>query len=96
MIPAYFDTTNNQETLVDVVTSLIADAKTAILMQPRKTPFNNPPINPKATAIIGASVSQHRLYALLAKVLGGVVRCRKLYRQAQKLDAEVVCRPCPQ
>ena len=69
MVPAYFDTTNNQETFVDVVTSFVADAKTAILVQPRKTPFNNPAINPKTTAIIGASLSQHRPYALLANLL---------------------------
>lgn len=53
---------------MDVVTSFIADAKTAILMQPRKTPFDNPAINPKTTAIISASLSQHRPYALWAKL----------------------------
>jgi hypothetical protein len=68
MVPAYFDTSDNQESSMNVVTSFIADAKAAILMQPRKTPFNNPAINPKTTAVIRASLSQHGAYALWPKL----------------------------
>jgi len=53
----------------DFNTTYITDAKTPILVQPRKTAFNNPPINPKTTAVIGASLSRHRLDAHSAKLL---------------------------
>ena len=69
MVPANFDTTNNQEGIVNVITSLITDAETSILMQPGKTTLNNPPVGPKPTAVIGASLSQHRLDALSTKFL---------------------------
>ena len=52
---------------MDVITSLIADAKTSILMQPRKTTLHNPPIDPESAAIIDASLSQDWLDALSAK-----------------------------
>lgn len=69
MVPADFDTTNSQESIVDVITSLIADAKTPILVQPRETTFYNPPINPKTTAVVGASSSQYGLDTPSAKLL---------------------------
>ena len=69
MPPADFDTTDNQESIVNVVTSFIADAKTAILVQPGETTLNNPPVNPKATAVIRASLSQNRLDGLSPKFM---------------------------
>lgn len=69
MVPADFDTADNQESIVNVGTSVIADAKTAILVQPRKTTLNNPPINPKTTAVICTPLSQNWLDAPLAKFL---------------------------
>lgn len=69
MPPADFDTTDHQESIVNVVTSFIADAKTAILVQPRKSTLNHPPINPQTTAVIGTPLSQNGLDAPLAKFL---------------------------
>ena len=69
MPPADFDTASNQESIANIVTSFIADAKTAILVQPRKTPLNNPPTNPRAIAVIGGPLSQNWLDAPLAKFL---------------------------
>ena len=69
MPPADFDTTDHQESIVNIVTSFIADAKTAILVQPRKTTLNNPPINPQTTAVIGTPLSQNWLDAPLAEFL---------------------------
>jgi hypothetical protein len=77
MVPADFDTADNQarsgpllgESIVNVVTSVIADGKTAILVEPRKTTLNNPPINPKTTAVICTPLSQNWLDAPLAKFL---------------------------
>ena len=69
IVPTDFDTTNHQESIVNIVTSFIADAKTAILVQPRKSTLNNPPINPQTTAVIGTPLSQHGLDAPLAKFL---------------------------
>jgi hypothetical protein len=40
MIPAGFDTANGQESIVDVITSLVADAETSIPMQPREAALN--------------------------------------------------------
>jgi len=69
MPPADFDTTDHQESIVNIVTSFIADAKTAILVQPRKSTLNNPPINPQTTAVIGTPLSQNWLDAPLAEFL---------------------------
>ena len=60
MIPTDFNTSNSQEGIVDIIASFIADAKPAILMQPRERPLNNPPIYPKATSIISAPLCQKR------------------------------------
>lgn len=69
MLPANFDTTNNHESMMDVAASFITDAKTSILMQPRKATLNNPPINPKTTAVVATSFSQNWLDTPSAKLL---------------------------
>jgi hypothetical protein len=96
MVPADFDTADNQarsgpllgESIVNVVTSVIADGKTAILVQPRKSTLNNPPINPKTTAVICTPFEPKLAGCPFGEVFGGVVGCRKLDRPAQKPDAE--------
>ena len=68
MIPTDLDTADSQESVVDVITSLVADAETPILMQPREAALNYPPIDSKSTAIASASSSQNWLDALSAKL----------------------------
>ena len=69
MVPTDFNTTNNQESIVDVITSFITNAKTPILVQPRQTPLNNPPIYPKPTSVVSPSLSQNRLDTFSVKFL---------------------------
>jgi hypothetical protein len=69
MIPTDFDTGDNHEGIMDVVASLVADAKTSILMQPRETAFNYPPIDSKSTTIASAPSSQNWLDTFLTKLL---------------------------
>ena len=61
MVPTDFNTTNYQESLVDIIASFIANAKTTILMQPRKRTLDNPTAYPQTTSIAGAPSSQERL-----------------------------------
>ena len=69
MIPTDFDTGDNHEGTMDVVASLVADTKTPILMEPRKTTFNDPPIDSKSTAVVSTSSSQNWLDTPLTKLL---------------------------
>ena len=67
MIPTDFNTANNQESVMDVITSFIADAKTTILMQPRKSALNDLATYPQTTSIAGAPSSQEGLNDSSAK-----------------------------
>jgi len=67
MVPTDFDTADHEEGLVDVIASFIANTKAAILVKPRKAAFYHPPIYPKATAIIGSSLSKLRRNSPLTK-----------------------------
>jgi hypothetical protein len=69
MIPTDFDTPNSQKSIVDIITSFIADAETTVLVQPRKSTLNNPPVHPKTTSILCASLSQKGLNKLSTKLL---------------------------
>ena len=60
MVPADFDATDREESLVDVIASFIANTKPAVLMKPRKAAFYHPPIYPKTTAIVGSSLRKLR------------------------------------
>ncbi len=51
MFPADFNTTNNQEGIVNIITPFIMNAKTPILVQPRQTTLSNPSIYLKFTTI---------------------------------------------
>ena len=68
MSPANFDACNSQECVVDVIASFIADAKTTILVQPRKSTLNDPAVYPKTTSVLCASSSQKGLDGLSAKL----------------------------
>jgi len=69
MIPTNFDTCNSQKSIVDITTSFITDTETTVFMKPRKSTLNNPPIHPKTTSILRASLSQKGLNKLSTKLL---------------------------
>ena len=58
MVPADFDTADCQERLMNVVTFLITNAKTPILMQPRNTAFYHPAIDAQSASVFSPSFSQ--------------------------------------
>jgi hypothetical protein len=69
MTPTNFDTCNSQKSIMDITTSFITDSETTVLMQPRNSTLNNPPVHPKTTSILCASLSQKGLNKLSAKLL---------------------------
>jgi hypothetical protein len=82
MVPADFDTTNNQERLVDIVAFFITDTQTSVLMQPRKTAFNYPTVNSQAAAVLSSALGKQRYNPFSAKlstmwfaVIGPVSQC---------------------
>ena len=60
MIPTYFDTTYNQQRLMNIITSFITNPKATVLMQPRQTAFNHPTIDTQSTAITCSTFRQDR------------------------------------
>jgi hypothetical protein len=58
MVPADFDTADSQKRLMNVVTFLITNAKTPILMQPRNTAFYHPAIDAQSASVFSPSFSQ--------------------------------------
>ena len=69
MIPTDFDTSNSQKSVMDITASFITDTETTILVQPRKSTLNNPPVHPETTSILCASLSQKGLNKLSAKLV---------------------------
>jgi hypothetical protein len=57
MVPADFDTADCQERLMNIVTFLITNTKTPILMQPGKTAFYHPAIDAQSASIFVPSFS---------------------------------------
>ena len=68
MVPTDFNTTNRQESIVDINASFIADTKTTVLMQPRNSPLYNPSAYPQTTSIAGKPLSQKGPDAVSAKL----------------------------
>jgi hypothetical protein len=60
MVPADFDTANSKERLMNVVTLLITNAKTPILVQPRESAFYCPTIDTQSASIFGPALGQQR------------------------------------
>ena len=58
MVPADFDTANSKERLMNVVTPLITNAKTPILVQPRESSFYCPTIDTQSASIFGPALGQ--------------------------------------
>lgn len=54
---------------MDITASFITDTETTVLVQPRKSTLNHPPVHPKTTSILRASLSQKGLNKLSAKLL---------------------------
>lgn len=68
MIPTDFDTTDYQESLVDIIASLVSNTKASVLMQPRQAAFHHPAVNPKPAAIFSAALSEQGNDSLTAKL----------------------------
>jgi len=67
MVPADFDARDGQESIVDVVTTLITDSESPVLVQAGKTPLDDPTIDPKAAAVAGLSLGQDGSNALASQ-----------------------------
>lgn len=81
MVPADFDTADCQERLMNVVTFLITNAKTPILMQPRNTAFYHPAIDTQSTSVFSPSFSKEgdnssaaKLSAMWLRVIAPVTK----------------------
>jgi len=72
---------------MDVVASLAADTKTPILMEPRKTTFNDPPTDSKCQYLFEPELAGYPF----DEVAADVVRCRGHDYQAQKPDVAAAC-----
>ncbi len=95
MVPADFDTSDRQESIVNIIASFIADAKATILMQPRQRTLHNPSVPPKATSMVGPSFSQERFDDLspkLSPVRLAVIRSIPQHRnRTSKRPAHLAC-----
>jgi hypothetical protein len=98
MVPTYFDTTDHEESLVDVIASFIPNAKPTVLMKPRKATFYHPPIYPKATTIVGSSLSKLRRNSPFAKFLAMwlavITAIAKDTVRTLKRSANLACNRC--
>ena len=80
---------------MDIVTSFVARAETAQLMEPTDRSFDNPAINAQTTAMLGITFCQDRFDALLPQHSAmrlGVVRAISLHSVEDVGGGDLACR----